>query len=88
MAADDGLEGTWGGASGDLTAQVIVTGGEVIGFYWRGDYVDAAHSRIANGVLGFDFPGGHATLTRLSDGTARLEVTESSRMTRMILRRD
>jgi hypothetical protein len=41
------FEGTWGGAAGDETAQVIVAGGQVIGFYWRGDYVDATDARLS-----------------------------------------
>ena len=88
MAADDSLEGTWGGASGELTAQVIVSGGQVLGFYWRDDYVDATNAKTALGQLSFDFRGGHAVLTRQPDGTAVLEVTEHGRVTRLALKRD
>jgi hypothetical protein len=44
-AAD--LDGTWGGALNRLTAQVIIVGASVVGFFWRDDYLDArdANSR-------------------------------------------
>jgi len=87
MAADD-LEGTWGGASGQLTAQVIVAGGQVLGFFWRDDYVEVTTASAAAGQISFDFHGGHAVLTRQPDGTAVLEVTEGGHATRMALKRD
>ena len=84
------FEGTWGGAQGDLTAQVIVTGGVVIGFYWRDDYVDATNAKFsADGrTLAFDFAGGQAVLTQVDESTASLEVTEGRRTTRLTLKRD
>ena len=88
MAADDGLEGTWGGASGELTAQVIVSGGQVLGFYWRDDYVEATNAKTAPDQISFDFPRGHAVLTRQPDGSALLEVTQGGRVTRLTLKRD
>ena len=59
------LDGTWGGAQDGVTAQVIVTGGQVIGFFWRGDYLDGTDARLsADGTaLTFAFQGGTATLT-------------------------
>ena len=88
--AQSGLDGTWGGARGDLTAQVIITGRSVIGFYWRGDYLDATESRFSpdGGRLAFAFTGGHATLTRTGETTATIEITDGPRTTRLELRPD
>ena len=85
-----GLEGTWGGAKGELTAQVIITGGVVIGFYWRGDYRDAEGAKASDDgrSLTFTFQGGRATLSRTGDVTAALEVIEAGKITRLALRRD
>jgi hypothetical protein len=85
-----GLEGTWGGASGQLTAQVIVTGGAVIGFFWRTDYLEPSDAKpSADGpALAFTFPGGRASLTRTGEATATLEVTEGKAVTRLPLTRD
>jgi hypothetical protein len=90
MAGDrPGFEGTWGGADGALSAQVIVAGGQVIGFYWDGDYTDATNVRVSpdGRVMSFDFAGGTATLTRTGE-TAVLEVHEKGRTTSLSLKRD
>jgi hypothetical protein len=86
--AQDGFDGTWGGARGELTAQVIVVGGAVIGFYWRGDYIDTADAKRDGAALAFTFSGGRAALTRTGERTARLEVEEAGRLTRLELRKD
>jgi hypothetical protein len=86
--AEEGFDGSWGGASGDLTAQVIIAGGAVIGFYWRGDYVDADAAKPDDGAFAFTFRGGRARLVRTGERTARLEVDEAGRLTHMDLRRD
>ena len=93
MAADDakpGFDGTWGGAEGDLSAQVIVSDGAVIGFFWAQDYVDASGARLsADGrVLTFDFEDGHASLPRTGEATASLEVRQGERTFRLQLKRD
>ena len=85
------FEGTWGGAEGELSAQVIVAGGTVIGFFWRTDYTDATNVKLAGDgrSLAFDFPGGHAVLSRQGEATATLAVTEGSKVvTRLKLQRD
>jgi hypothetical protein len=84
------FEGTWGGAAGDETAQVIVAGGEVIGFYWRGDYLDVSESLLSGGgrVLSFAFAGGRATLTRTGEAAASIVVTDGKGTVRLDLRRD
>jgi hypothetical protein len=84
------FEGTWGGASGDESAQVIVAGGEVIGFYWRSDYVEVTDPQLsADGrVLTFAFAGGHATLTRTGEATASIVVTDAKSAVSIDLKRD
>jgi hypothetical protein len=84
------FEGTWGGAQGEVTAQVIIAGGEIIGFYWRGDYTDARDATpSADGrSLSFTFDGGSATLTLTGDRAAAIVITEGARISRLTLARD
>jgi hypothetical protein len=84
-----GFEGTWGGADGPRSAQIIVLNDQVIGFYWDEDYTDATHVRISADarVLSFDFAGGTATLTRTGE-TALLEVRQRGRTISLALKRD
>ena len=84
------FDGAWGGANGDLSAQVIVAGGSVIGFFWRTDYAETQNARLsADGArLSFDFAGGHAVLSRDTEATATLVVTEGGSVTRLKLARD
>ena len=41
-----GLDGTWGGAANGVTAQVIIVGTRVIGFFWRKD-ISTPGSRLS-----------------------------------------
>ena len=84
------FDGTWGGAENDVTAQVIVSGGAIIGFFWRGDYLDAQDAKLsADGQsLAFAFAGGHAVLTRTGEDMARIDITDGPRVTHMALVRD
>jgi hypothetical protein len=84
------FEGTWGGARGDNSAQVIVAGGDVIGFYWRGDYVEATDPQLSGDgrVLSFAFAGGHVSLTRTGAATATVVVTDARGAVSIDLRRD
>jgi hypothetical protein len=88
--ATPGLDGTWGGAQGDLTAQVIVVGSSVIGFYWRDDYLEVSNAALApdGRTLSFAFKGGAATLTRTGERTARLDVTQGAHTLHLDLQRD
>jgi len=85
-----GLDGTWGGAQNGLTAQVIIVGASVIGFFWRGDYLDAEGAKFSEDrrTLSFGFRGGKATLKRTSDRAATITVTEGGNVVRLDLRRD
>jgi hypothetical protein len=90
--APAGLDGTWGGARGALSAQVIVSGDGVIGFFWRDDYREtraaAAAASADRRTLSFAFDGGTATLTRTGERTARLEVSDGGGVVRLDLQRD
>jgi hypothetical protein len=84
------LEGTWGGAgAGGVSAQVIVTGRDVIGLYWGGDYTDATHVRVSSdgADLKFDFAGGAAELKRAGSGAA-LTVHDRNGVAKLSLKRD
>lgn len=85
-----GLDGTWGGADKGVTAQVIIVGKSVVGFFWHGDYLDAQSPEFsADGrSLSFAFPGGKATLTLTDERSAQIAVTEGGNVVRLHLRRD
>jgi hypothetical protein len=85
-----GLEGTWGGAQNGATAQVIIVGATVIGFYWRNDYLDAENARFSGDgrTLAFTFRGGKAQLKRTGERTATIEVSEGGKAMILNLRRD
>jgi hypothetical protein len=84
------FDGTWGGAEGELSAQVIVSGAAVIGFFWRTDYAETKNVKLSSDgrALAFDFAGGRAVLNRTDAATATLEVTEGGKVTRVKLTRD
>ena len=84
------FDGEWGGAKGDVTAQVIVADGAVIGFYWRGDYMDAGAVKVSadERSLTFAFDGGTATLVRTGDATATITITDAGKTTVIALTRD
>ena len=88
--AGGALEGTWGGAgAGGVSAQVIITGRDVIGFYWGGDYTDATHVRFSSdgADLKFDFAGGAAELKRVGGGAA-LTVHDRNGVAKLSLKHD
>ena len=75
------LEGEWGGLDArGATAQVIVTAGRVIGFFWGGDYRETRAWRVSdNGArIEFTFAIGAASLVR-TPGGARLTIREVGR---------
>src|SRR5215469_3468211 len=65
--AANAFDGSWGGldANGE-TVQVIFVDGQIIGFYWRGDYLDANAAKLDSGgsSLSFSFKGGQAIVIR------------------------
>lgn len=85
-----GLDGTWGGAQNGVTAQIIIVGATVIGFYWRNDYLEAESPKFSDHgqTLSFAFPGGKATLRRVSKETATTAITEGPDVVSLDLRRD
>jgi hypothetical protein len=69
--AANAFDGTWAGLDADgETLQLIFVEGEIIGFYWRGDYLAASAGKpAASGAsLAFSFPGGNAIATRNGAG--------------------
>ena len=90
VAAETALDGTWGGASESLSAQLIITGGSVIGFYWRGDYLDVTDVAFSDlgRTLAFNFAGGRAVLSRTGEATAVLSVHDRGAVVRLTLKRD
>jgi hypothetical protein len=69
--AANAFDGTWAGldANGE-TVQMIFVSGEIIGFYWRGDYLDASAVKFdkAGSNLSFTFTGGQAVVNRDAAG--------------------
>ena len=78
--AANAFDGTWGGLdpSGE-TVQVIFVDGQIIGFYWRGDYLDASAVKLDSGglSLSFSFKGGQAVVSR--NGAAMTIVIRDQR---------
>ena len=67
LAAEDAFDGSWGGVDAKgHTAQLILASGQVIGFYWRGDYIDASAGKLGPGgaSLSFTFADGDAVVSR------------------------
>jgi hypothetical protein len=89
-AEKQGLDGTWGGARNGVSAQVIIVGSTVIGFYWRNDYLNAESPKFSEDgrTLSFAFRGGTAVLKRTGERTAKIVVTENGRSMDLDLRRD
>lgn len=75
--------GTWvGNWSGGDGVQIIMSGNEAAGMFWRGDYVsDGLHSAVsADGkVLTIRWDHNQAVLTRISDDAAQIVVHEPNR---------
>lgn len=80
-----GLDGTWAGPAG--SAQVIVAGGDVIGFFWRGDYRNVTSSAQSPSGLQFSFAGGTGVI-RAKGAGATLTVTAGGRSSSTALKKD
>jgi hypothetical protein len=90
LAAPAPLEGTWGGGKGALSAQVIIVGAALIGFFWRDAYQETQGPQFApdGRSLSFVFAGGMASLTLAGARATVLEVREGDKRARLVLRRD
>ena len=87
-ASADAWDATWVGdwdAPNDNGVQVIVAGGQVLGFFVNGDYlVPASTSPVAaDGSLTFTWDKGHATL-KLDGDKHELVVDETGQAERVI----
>jgi len=72
-------EGTWGGADAHgRTAQITVTGNQVIGVFWGSDYHDAENVRFSRNGKQVDFTidGAKATFVR-DPARGRITVHEA-----------
>jgi hypothetical protein len=70
--------GNWLNGSG---AQIIFAGNELIGVYWRGDYLSQTHAALSRGgaTVAIDWASGGAVITRDGPTTAHIVVHESGR---------
>ena len=71
--AANAFDGSWGGLDPNgETVQVIFVDSQIVGFYWRGDYLDATAAKLDSGgsKLSFSFRGGQAVVTRNGAGMA------------------
>jgi hypothetical protein len=75
-------DATWiGGWEGGEGTQVVIAGGEVIGFFWGGDYLAIENStNLADGEsIKFIYPGGEAVVEAGEDGELVLLIHETGK---------
>ena len=75
-------DGAWaGGWSGETGAQFIFAGDDVIGVYWRDEYIDDAQGSVSpdGATATITWPLGEAVLTRTGPASARVTVREPGR---------
>jgi hypothetical protein len=75
-------DATWiGGWEGGEGTQVVIAGGEVIGFFWGGDYLDIQTStNLADGgPIKFIYPGGEAVLKEGDEGELLIKIHEEGK---------
>jgi hypothetical protein len=69
--AANAFDGAWAAvdANGE-TVQITFVSGDIVGFYWRGDYLDVGNAKLggAGATLSFSFAGGQAVVTREGAG--------------------
>jgi len=69
--------GNWANGNG---AQIIFAGNDLVGIYWRGDYLSDTQSAISPvGVVTITWPSGSATLTRDGETTAHIVIRETGK---------
>lgn len=88
--AANAFDGTWAGADANgETVQLIFANGQIIGFYWRGDYVEPTGAKMADGgsSLSFVFSGGRATISRTSAGMTAV-IHDQRGESRIVLKKD
>jgi hypothetical protein len=75
-------DGEWAGnwQHGQGT-QIIFAGNELIGVYWRGDYLSQTHADLSRGgaEVTIAWPAGQAVLTRDGPAIAHIVIHESGR---------
>jgi hypothetical protein len=88
--AANAFDGTWAAvdAKGE-TVQITFVSGDIIAFYWRGDYLDVGNAKLGGGgsSLSFSFADGQAVVTR--DGAGMIIVIHDKRgESRVSLKKD
>jgi hypothetical protein len=81
-ATSGAWDATWiGGWEGGEGTQVVIAGGEVIGFFWGGDYLDIQTStNLADGgPIKFIYPGGEAVLKEGEEGELLIKIHEEGK---------
>jgi hypothetical protein len=68
---------------------IIFVNGDIIGFYWRGDYLDASSVKLgdAGSTLSFAFAGGQAVVTR-NDVGMTIIIHDKRGVSKVSLKRD
>jgi hypothetical protein len=88
--AANAFDGTWAAidANGE-TVQITFVNGDIIGFYWRGDYLDASSVKLgdAGSTLSFAFTGGQAVVTRNDVGMTMI-IHDKRGVSKVSLKRD
>lgn len=75
-------DATWvGGWEGGEGTQVIIAGGEVIGFFWGGDYleIETSTNLADGGPIKFIYPGGDAVLKEGDEGELLIKIHEEGK---------
>ncbi len=69
--------------------QIIFVDGDIIGFYWRGDYLDAGVAKVEAGGarLAFAFKGGQAVVSR-SGAAMTIVIRDRGGESRVELKKD
>jgi hypothetical protein len=82
------FDGSWGGLDPNgETVQIIFVDGQIIGFYWRGDYLDVGATKLDGANLSFSFKGGQAFVTR-NGGTMTVVIRDKGGESRAELKKD
>ncbi len=77
-----GWDATWiGGWEGGEGTQVVIAGGEVIGFFWGGDYlnIETSTNLADGGPIKFIYPGGEAVLEEGDEGELLIKIHEEGK---------
>jgi hypothetical protein len=75
-------DATWiGGWEGGEGTQVVIAGGEVVGFFWGGDYlnIETSTNLADGGPIKFIYPGGEGLLKEGGEGELLIKIHEEGK---------